>query len=67
MMRNNILRQDLDALIEHPKQDDSKLTHGANVRIFEEEWSKLLGRFDAKRSTLNQTKRLREKKLVSSR
>ena len=53
MMRNNILRQDLDALIEHSKQDNPNLTHGANVRTFEEEWSKLLGRFDPKRSTPN--------------
>ena len=43
LMRNNILRQDLDALIEHLKQDDPILTHGANVRAFEEEWSEWLG------------------------
>ena len=43
LMRNNILRQDLDALIEHLKQDDPILTHGANVRAFEEEWSNWLG------------------------
>ncbi len=43
LMRNNILREDLDAVIEHLKQDDPKLTHGANVRAFEEEWSKWLG------------------------
>ncbi|OMG56936.1 CDP-4-keto-6-deoxy-D-glucose-3-dehydrase [Azonexus hydrophilus] len=42
-MRNNILRQDLDAVIEHLKQDDPMLTHGANVRAFEEEWSRWLG------------------------
>ena len=43
LMRNNILRQDLDAVIEHLKQDDPMLTHGANVRAFEEEWSNWLG------------------------
>lgn len=43
LMRNNILRQDLDAVIEHLEQDDPMLTHGANVRAFEEEWSRWLG------------------------
>lgn len=43
LMRNNILREDLDAVIEHLKQDDPILTHSANVRAFEEEWSKWLG------------------------
>lgn len=43
LMRNNILREDLDAVIEHLKQDDPILTHGANVRAFEEEWSTWLG------------------------
>lgn len=43
LMRNNILREDLDAVIEHLKQDDPILTHGANVRAFEEEWSNWLG------------------------
>ena len=43
LMRNNILREDLDAVIEHLKQDDPILTHGANVRAFEEEWSSWLG------------------------
>ena len=43
LMRNNILRKDLDAVIEHLKQDDPILTHGANVRAFEEEWSNWLG------------------------
>jgi len=42
-MRNNILREDLDAVIEHLKQDDPMLTHGANVRAFEDEWSRWLG------------------------
>ena len=43
LMRNNILREDLDAVIEHLKQDDPILTNGANVREFEAEWSKWLG------------------------
>lgn len=43
LMRNNILREDLDAVIEHLKQDDPILTHGANVRAFEAEWSQWLG------------------------
>jgi len=43
LMRNNILREDLDAVIEHLKQDDPILTHGSNVRAFEAEWSKWLG------------------------
>lgn len=42
-MRNNILREDLDAVIEHLKQDDPILTHGPNVRAFEAEWSEWLG------------------------
>ncbi len=43
LMRNNIVREDLDAVIEHLKQEDPILTHGANVREFEAEWSKWLG------------------------
>jgi CDP-6-deoxy-D-xylo-4-hexulose-3-dehydrase len=43
LMRNNILREDLDAVIEHLKQDDPMLTNGVEVRAFEEEWSKWLG------------------------
>lgn len=43
LMRNNILREDLDAVIEHLKQDNPILTHGANVRAFEAEWSEWLG------------------------
>ena len=43
LMRNNILREDLDAVIEYLKQDDPILTHGANVRAFEAEWSAWLG------------------------
>ena len=43
LMRNNILREDLDTLIDYLKQDDPILTHGANVRAFEQEWSEWLG------------------------
>ena len=43
LMRNNIHREDLDAVIEYLKQDDPILTHGANVRAFEAEWSDWLG------------------------
>ncbi|MCL4757176.1 MAG: DegT/DnrJ/EryC1/StrS family aminotransferase [Rhodocyclaceae bacterium] len=43
LMRNNILREDLDAVIEHLRQDDPMLTNGAQVRAFEEEWSRWLG------------------------
>jgi CDP-6-deoxy-D-xylo-4-hexulose-3-dehydrase len=43
LMRNNILREDLDAVIDHLRQDDPILTHGANVRAFEAEWSNWLG------------------------
>jgi CDP-6-deoxy-D-xylo-4-hexulose-3-dehydrase len=43
LMRNNILRSELDAVIEHLKQDDPILTNGPNCRAFEEEWSKWLG------------------------
>ena len=43
LMRNNILRQDLDAVIDHLKQDDPILTNGPHVRSFEKEWSQWLG------------------------
>lgn len=42
-MRNNIEREDLDAVIEHLNQDDPILTNGPNVSEFEEEWSDWLG------------------------
>ncbi len=42
-MQNNIARRDLDAVIEHLKQDDPKLTHGPYVRKFEEQWSNWVG------------------------
>ena len=37
LMRNNILREDLDAMIEHLKGDDPMLTNGENVKRFEKE------------------------------
>jgi len=43
LMRNNILREDLDAVIDHLRQSDPILTHGVNVRAFEAEWSEWLG------------------------
>jgi CDP-4-dehydro-6-deoxyglucose reductase, E1 len=43
LMANNILRDDLDALIEFLKQDDPILTQSANVRAFEREWADWLG------------------------
>jgi CDP-6-deoxy-D-xylo-4-hexulose-3-dehydrase len=43
LMRNNIVREDLDAVIEHLQQDDPILTNGAQVRAFEAEWSSWLG------------------------
>jgi len=42
-MRNNIMREDLDAVIAYLKQDDPILTQSVNVRAFEEEWSRWLG------------------------
>ncbi len=42
-MRNNILREDLDAVIDHLKQNDPILTNGPHVRSFEQEWSEWLG------------------------
>ena len=42
-MRNNVTRQDLDAMIEHLKQDDPILTNGPKCQEFEEAWSKWLG------------------------
>ena len=43
LMRNNISRADLDAMIDHLKQDDPILTNGPQVRTFEDEWSHWLG------------------------
>ena len=42
LMNNNITREDLDVLIEFLK-GDPRLTQSANVRAFEEEWSRWLG------------------------
>jgi CDP-6-deoxy-D-xylo-4-hexulose-3-dehydrase len=43
LMRNNITRKDLDAMIEHLKQDDPILTNGPKCKQFEEAWSEWLG------------------------
>jgi len=43
LMNNNLLRVDLDSVIELLKQDDPKLTNGPKIREFEEVWSKWLG------------------------
>ena len=43
LMQNNILKEDLDLVIEHLQQIDPKLTHGYNVVEFEKEWSEWLG------------------------
>ena len=43
LMRNNILRSELDAVIKHLEQDDPILTNGPNCREFEKEWSEWLG------------------------
>lgn len=43
LMRNNIVREDLDALIELLRGDDPMLTQSGNVRAFEREWSEWLG------------------------
>lgn len=43
LMRNNILREDLDAVIEHLRGENPVLTHGPNVKAFEREWSEWLG------------------------
>src|SRR5437016_5089006 len=43
LMKNNISRQDLDAVCAFLRQDDPILTQGPQVRAFEEEWSAWLG------------------------
>ena len=43
LMRNNIVREDLDSLIEYLKGADPMLTQSGNVRAFEKEWSEWLG------------------------
>ena len=42
-MKNNITREDLDAVIKFLKGDDPILTQSQNVQAFEEEWSDWLG------------------------
>lgn len=43
LMRNNISRADLDAVIEFLRRDDPVLTQSGQVQAFEEEWSSWLG------------------------
>src|SRR4051794_13161035 len=43
LMRDNISRDDLDAVIDFLRQDDPILTQSTNVRAFEREWSDWLG------------------------
>lgn len=43
LMRNNIAREDLDAVIDLLRQDDPMLTQSRNVREFEREWSEWVG------------------------
>jgi CDP-6-deoxy-D-xylo-4-hexulose-3-dehydrase len=43
LMSNNITREDLDAVIRFLQQENPILTHAAQVRAFEEEWSAWLG------------------------
>jgi CDP-6-deoxy-D-xylo-4-hexulose-3-dehydrase len=42
-MRNNIMREDLDAVVAHLQRNDPRLTNGVEVRAFEAEWSRWLG------------------------
>ncbi|MGA2030126.1 MAG: DegT/DnrJ/EryC1/StrS aminotransferase family protein [Verrucomicrobiota bacterium] len=43
LMKNNIAREDLDAVIKFLQQDNPILTQSKNVAAFEEEWSNWLG------------------------
>lgn len=43
LMKNNIARSDLDAVIEFLKQDDPILTQSTQVQEFEKEWSAWIG------------------------
>src|SRR5271154_1273911 len=43
LMRNNIAREDLDAVIALLGQPDPMLTQSRHVRAFEQEWSEWLG------------------------
>lgn len=43
LMKNNITRADLNAVIDYLSQDDPPLTHAKQVQSFEREWSDWLG------------------------
>ncbi len=43
LIRNNFIRDDLDAVIELLRTDDPRLTNGPKVQEFEEAWSRWLG------------------------
>lgn len=43
LMRENVTRADLDAVIDYLKQDEPILTHSKQVRAFEREWSDWVG------------------------
>jgi len=43
LMRNNIIRSDLDEVIKHLKKNDPILTNGPKVKEFEKLWSEWLG------------------------
>ncbi|MFO0879125.1 MAG: DegT/DnrJ/EryC1/StrS family aminotransferase [Gemmataceae bacterium] len=43
LMKNNISRDDLDAVCDYLRQEDPILTSSKQVRAFEEEWSRWLG------------------------
>ena len=43
LMRNNILKSDLNEIIKYLRKQDPILTNGKKVREFEEKWSKWLG------------------------
>ena len=43
LMRNNLLREDLDAVIRFLSEDNPILTQAKQVQLFEQEWSEWLG------------------------
>ena len=43
LIKNNILREDLDEVIFYLKQDDPRLTNGPMIQEFEKKWSEWLG------------------------
>jgi CDP-6-deoxy-D-xylo-4-hexulose-3-dehydrase len=43
LMRNNLLREDLDAVIRFLSEDNPILTQSKQVQLFEQEWSEWLG------------------------